>query len=87
MTVLKRRPKVGDRVEFRHHRRSKKGRVTGVVAETGVHFMIETPRIRRRTGEWSYDGAMYAPELIVLRIPLSSIVKILPSGTAGSPKK
>ncbi len=35
------RPKVGDRVEFRH-----RGVLTGkihAVAETGVHFMIEMP--------------------------------------------
>ena len=43
--MMKERPKVGDRVEFKY-----RGVLTGkvhAVAETGVHFMIEMPKKHR----------------------------------------
>lgn len=84
---MKRRPKVGDRVEFTYRRRSKKRGKVIAIAETGVHYMVETPRSPRRSGEWSYEGAMYNPELTKLRVPLSKIIRILPSVTTGSPER
>ena len=46
------RPKVGDRVEFKAFGMARTGTVTAV-AETGVHFLIESPELRqkyKRTG-------------------------------------
>ena len=41
------RPKVGDRVEFKAFGMARIGTVTAV-AETGVHFLIESPELRQK---------------------------------------
>jgi len=59
---MKPRPKVGDRVEFRHY-----GLKTGeviAVAETGVHFLVKYP-----AGRYKYKRRL---------VGISFIIRILP---------
>jgi len=68
---VKERPKVGDRVEFQA-RGVRIGTVVGIVTETGIHFLIETPftaKMRRKPWE---------SELKLLRISIVAIIRILP---------
>ncbi len=72
---VKERPKVGDRVEFRSQRAREYGVRIGTViavAETGVHFRIETPFTTARK-PWESECNQRQ-----LRIPLSAIIRILP---------
>jgi len=59
---MRERPKVGDRVEFKHRRGVRTGTVIGV-AETGVHFLIEL----REPGRFRHR-----------RVGIGRIVRILP---------
>jgi len=70
---MKMRPKIGDRVEF-HCRGVRIGTVVAV-AETGVHFLIETPftsPIARKPFEVGVDN-------LNLRIAINKIIRILPN--------
>ena len=60
---MKERPKAGDRVEFMSYGIARIGKVFAVVAETGVHFMMEMPP------EFMYKYK---------RVGLSDIIRILP---------
>jgi len=60
---MKKRPKVGDCVEFRSYGIPRIGKVFAVVAETGVHFMMEMPP------EFMFKYK---------RVGLSDIIRILP---------
>ena len=62
---MKERPKNGDHVEFFYHRLPRIGTVIAV-AETGVHFVIKTTKTKLM-------------KVRHLRIPLSKIIRILPS--------
>ena len=62
---MKERPKTGDRVEFFYRRLPRMGTVIAV-AETGVHFVIKISKTKFIKSKH-------------LRIPLSKIIRILPS--------
>jgi hypothetical protein len=70
---MKKRPKLGDRVEFKYHRSSRIGNIIAVSKETDSHFLIETP----------FNSNMvrkpWESELKLLRIGIDAIIKILPS--------
>ncbi len=66
---MKERPKTGDRVEFLYRRLSRVGTIIAV-AETGVHFVIKASKTK-------------SLKVRHLRIPLSKIIRILPSALVG----
>ncbi|GAH06851.1 unnamed protein product, partial [marine sediment metagenome] len=68
--VMKERPKVGDRVEFRLYGVARIGTLVAVVAETGVHFLAEMS-----TGRFKFK-----------RIAVNDIIRILPEAARGSSK-
>ena len=67
---MKERPKVGEHVEFLYYRLPRKGMIISVVAETGVHFVIKASKTK-------------SLKVRHLRIPLSQIIRILPSALVG----
>jgi len=64
---MKKRPKVGDHVEFRSNRISRIGKVVAV-AVTGMHFVIESP-----------IGHKYRNR----KVGMGSIIRILTPGSPG----